>query len=210
MRTVGQILTAERKKQSLSLSAVAQATKIRPQFLQAIEKNEFEKLPSATTAQGFVRNYAQFLALPAEMVLAVYRRDFARQEKEKVIPKGLTEPLDKTSFWSRSWRFILPLAAILIFLFVYFGGQYFTLWRGPDLEVASPPEGAVFYQETVEISGRTDIDAVVTLDGEPVKLTDGQFKIKTGLFPGENQFVIEATNRLGKKTRIIRKIFKEE
>ena len=70
---------------------VAKATKIKSQFLSYIEKGNYQKLPSASYAHGFVSNYARFLGLPDEEILALFRREFDEDKAYRVLPKGLEE-----------------------------------------------------------------------------------------------------------------------
>ena len=52
MIRVGQLLRDERVRKRLTIEEVAKATKIRTNFLSAIEKGEYKKLPSSAYAQG--------------------------------------------------------------------------------------------------------------------------------------------------------------
>ena len=58
MVKVGQKLHDARTRKSLTIDEVAAATKIQPKFITAIERSEYDKLPSPAYAQGFVSNYA--------------------------------------------------------------------------------------------------------------------------------------------------------
>lgn len=62
---------AERRKElKLSLKEVESATSIRTSYLEAIEAGNMEKLISPIYAQGFVRQYAAFLGLDGDRVVA--------------------------------------------------------------------------------------------------------------------------------------------
>ena len=61
MVPLGKRLLSARTQRKLSLEEVAAATKIKARFLSAIEKGEYEKLPSPAYAKGFVKNYAAYL-----------------------------------------------------------------------------------------------------------------------------------------------------
>lgn len=89
MILIGVQFQEERKKQNLTLEEVARATKIREEFLSAIERGDYKKLPGASYAYGFVRNYAKFLGLPIEKSLAIFRREFDERKSIEVLPKGL-------------------------------------------------------------------------------------------------------------------------
>lgn len=71
--TLGQMLREAREAKGYLLEDVERATRIRARYLEALEEGEFEALPSEAQVRGFLRNYAQFLSLDSEQVLAHYR-----------------------------------------------------------------------------------------------------------------------------------------
>ncbi len=69
MGSFGERLRRERQKRGITLESVSASTKIRPHNLQALEKEEFDKLPGGIFNKGFVRSYARFLEMNEEDVL---------------------------------------------------------------------------------------------------------------------------------------------
>jgi hypothetical protein len=65
-------LAEQRRRRGISLEAVAQATKISMQFLQAIEAEEFQKLPGGIYNTNYIRQYAAFTGLDELSILARY------------------------------------------------------------------------------------------------------------------------------------------
>ncbi len=70
LQSLGQMLRAAREAQALSLQEVEAQTRIRAKFLQALEEGDLSVLPSITHAKGFLRNYAQFLHLDVNEIVA--------------------------------------------------------------------------------------------------------------------------------------------
>jgi cytoskeleton protein RodZ len=66
MDSVGDTLRRERLRQNLDLQQVARETKIGVRLLEAIEADNFEKLPGGVFAKSFVRQYARVLGLDEE------------------------------------------------------------------------------------------------------------------------------------------------
>lgn len=64
--SAGQQLRQAREKRQLTLEQAAKATHIRSHYLQALEAELFDSLPSPTQAKGFLRIYASFLNLDPE------------------------------------------------------------------------------------------------------------------------------------------------
>jgi cytoskeleton protein RodZ len=67
--TVGQILQNKRNEQKLSLEAASSATHIRIRFLEALENDQLEIIPSSVQARGFLRLYADFLNFDVQSLL---------------------------------------------------------------------------------------------------------------------------------------------
>ena len=65
--SVGEQLKEERTARGLTLEQAAQATKIRKHYLEALERDDRTTLPSAVQGKGFLRLYAGYLGLDAEI-----------------------------------------------------------------------------------------------------------------------------------------------
>lgn len=61
--SVGEFFRQVRETKGLTLDEVAVKTRIHPEFLKAIEEENFAKLPEQVFAKGFVRSYARSLGL---------------------------------------------------------------------------------------------------------------------------------------------------
>lgn len=72
----GEVFIARRKEMNLGLKEIESATSIRTTYLQAIEDGQIGKLISPVHAQGFVKQYAQFLGLDGERLLKEYSHAF--------------------------------------------------------------------------------------------------------------------------------------
>jgi transcriptional regulator with XRE-family HTH domain len=72
MQTIGDRLEEARKRKGISIREAAEATKIRGDYLQKFEGNQFDCDLAEIYVRGFLRNYANFLKLPADRILADY------------------------------------------------------------------------------------------------------------------------------------------
>ena len=77
MLEIGSSLRTAREGRGLSLDDAAEATKIRPAYLAAIEDEAFERLPGPTYARGFLRAYAEFLGVDAQPLIDEFSERFA-------------------------------------------------------------------------------------------------------------------------------------
>ena len=79
MQTVGEKLEETRKRKGISLSEAAEVTKIRKDFLQKIEANDYNYDLPEIYKRGFIKNYAKYLKLNANKVLSQYLEQQASQ-----------------------------------------------------------------------------------------------------------------------------------
>src|SRR6185312_3586577 len=77
----GERLQRERELRAISLDEIAKSTKIGTRLLQALEAEEFDKLPGGIFNKGFVRAYAKYLGLDEEQAVTDYIA--AENEKER-------------------------------------------------------------------------------------------------------------------------------
>jgi len=93
-QTIGQRLKAAREEQRLTLEKVFEATRIRMQYLQALEADDLSTMPSPVQARGYLRNYAEFLGFNADQLLEEMRLLSAQPLQGEVIgPADETAPI---------------------------------------------------------------------------------------------------------------------
>ena len=92
----GERLKHERELREVSPNEIVVATRISLRFLEALENEDWDKLPGGVFNRGFVRAIARFLGLDEEKLLAEY--DLARgdQAPEFVSPE---HRIPQTSKW---------------------------------------------------------------------------------------------------------------
>lgn len=208
MKTVGSILKEARGAKSITLAQAEEATKIRLKFLQAIESDNYSSLPSLSYAKGFVKNYSEYLGLDSSTVLAFFRRQTAEVTRSSLLPKGVSEPLNKSLFQLTPGKFLAGILIALVLIFLgYLGFQYRKLNQPPGLSVDSPSNQIVVHERRVDVLGKTDADATVTVNGINILVRgDGKFFDQTPLDTGVNKITIIATSRFGKTTTIVREV----
>ena len=65
-------LASRRRKKKISLEQIAQATKIGVRSLQAIETEDFKKLPGGIYSTSYIRQYANAIGFDESPILALY------------------------------------------------------------------------------------------------------------------------------------------
>jgi len=136
MGFLGEKLTNNRKEKNISLAAAAAATKIKVEYLRALEEERFDELPSVTYVRGFLKIYARFLGLQPEPLLRAWAEIYQpAQPKVVLVERKRTSPIPFLP--SLKWKFILPAAgSVLILLLVLIG--VFNLIRGGVSPATSP------------------------------------------------------------------------
>jgi len=120
MGDLGQLLQEAREQKGVSLEQVEEATRIRQKFLQALEEENFGTLPAEAYVKGFLRNYATYLELDPEEVIALY--EGREDEGKAALPQpGFFQPMD-ISLAAPSWLTPdLVIGALLIVVLLAFG-----------------------------------------------------------------------------------------
>src|SRR3954468_13461894 len=73
---IGERLREARMRQKIDIAEVEAATKIRAKYLRALENEEFGLLPGTTFVKTFMRTYAEYLGLDAQLLIEEYRVDY--------------------------------------------------------------------------------------------------------------------------------------
>jgi cytoskeletal protein RodZ len=72
MQNIGERLEEARKRKGISIREAAEATKIRGEYLQKFEGNQFEIGLTEIYTRGFLRGYANYLRIPSDRLLSDY------------------------------------------------------------------------------------------------------------------------------------------
>ena len=108
----GERLKREREMREVSLKEVTTATRIGSRFLEALENEDWEKLPGGIFNRGFVRAIARYLGLDEENLLAEY--DLAHGEQGLPVPQPYENKIPRPPIW-------IPILAVLGLLAVLGG-----------------------------------------------------------------------------------------
>jgi len=73
MDKTGSLLQEQRLRKGLTLERIADDTNIGVRFLSKLENDDYTGFPGEPYIIGFLRNYAEYLGLDAELVLSAYR-----------------------------------------------------------------------------------------------------------------------------------------
>lgn len=209
MKTVGEVLKQTREAKFYTLEEVEKATKIRKGLLQALEEDGWEKLPPPTFVQGFIKNYAKFLGLENEKLLAIFRREFSDKKNPPKVMEAWTNPVDKKKLRVTPAKVLSSvIIGIVITFLIYLWFEYRFLVGNPFLEITSPNNHIAAETETIKVFGKTDPEAKVMINNQEVGVdAAGNFSEELRLTQLENTITITATNKYNKTTTQTRTVF---
>jgi cytoskeletal protein RodZ len=115
----GERLKREREMREVSLEELTKSTRISTRFLQALENEDWDKLPGGVFGRGFVRTIARYLGLDEESLLGEY--DLARSDKSQSELVKFEERIPPPPKW-------IPVLAVFVIVLLaaglFYAGRY--------------------------------------------------------------------------------------
>src|SRR5215203_319960 len=125
--TLGEKLRQAREERGISISEVAEQTRISPMYLESIENDNYKPLPGGIFNKGFVRSYAKYVGIDENEALQDYAQliaaneQFVEEQQPRYRPEVLTDD-------ARSASSILPTVVFAgIILALMTGGILFVV-----------------------------------------------------------------------------------
>ena len=78
--TLGEKLRQAREERGISISEVAEQTRISPHYLDSIENDDYRTLPGGIFNKGFVKSYAKYVGIDEQEALQDYSQLISSQE----------------------------------------------------------------------------------------------------------------------------------
>jgi len=196
----------------LSKSKIAKSLNAPEKYIDYLEAGEIDLLPPEVYIKGFLRRYAKLLNIDEKEIILEYEREInvanhlKKQEKKSLpvirFPRLIITP-----------GIFAIVFAVLAFLGVagYFYYELHFIVSPPELQVFSPQNDFRSENRSLEISGATDIESRLTINGQEVYIDkNGEFKESLNLVSGINAIQIKSINRFGKESLVERKVLFEE
>ncbi len=119
MEPIGQTLRDARERKGVTLQEAREALRIHAGYLDSLEAEEFDKLPAPAYARAFIRQYAAYLELDPEPLIAAYNA-CAGPETHSLNVGWSAAPAVKSSWSIRA----VPAIAMTILALFLLGGVY--------------------------------------------------------------------------------------
>lgn len=211
--SVGEKLKQTRVSSQLSLADVATKINISAKYLEAIETSNHRLLPGEVYTKNFLKSYLKFLNLNE----SEYLDQFASEQKifnKTNRGQDFKKPVARVS---RANLLVAPKVVrgvLVVFLALavlgYLGGKFKAIVAAPVLVVESPAENIKTAENFIAVSGRTEMDTTLSINGQQVVINEtGQFNELIDLQTGVNIIEIMAEKRHGQQTKIYRQVVVE-
>lgn len=149
MSGFGEKLRRQREMRGVSLEEISATTKIGTRSLQAIEDEDFDKLPGGIFNKGFVRAYARYLGLDEEQTVADFDLVWNQYEVSRApAPLPISEEQEKPRRSNSIWVLILVLAGLSLLSAGWYEFQHSRRFKNNSASsaIASPRQGATGQQ----------------------------------------------------------------
>ena len=129
MGDFGAELRHAREERGVSLRQISTATKISMSVLEALERNDFSRLPGGIFSRAFVRAFAVEVGLDPEDAVRDFLVEFEQSEQDRITSAPRPEvTADDREFLERQRRAARALRAALIALLLLIAGAV-LLWQ---------------------------------------------------------------------------------
>lgn len=204
----GEALHELRQLRGFTMEDLGRRTGIHPRILETLEAERLEDLADPVYASRHVSVLSDVLEGRSRYLVEAYRALLERQGKagtHTIFPRPKIRMRD-LFVSSRAIGF----AGFILFVLLVIG---YVVWQAtvvssvPRLSVVSPVEGATVDLPRIGISGTTDPEALVTVNGETAFVDgDGVFQTRVDLPRGLSTIHVEARRRYGSTVTIERHV----
>ncbi len=209
---IAEQLQDARQAKNLKLKDIAKELNIKEEYLRALEKGEYNKLPAGIYGKNFLKEYAFYLGLDYKKLLKDWQEEknigqsvrkkeiFSKQVIKKhnflVIPKII--------------RSIIIIIIVLI-CFFYLGFYLKGVISSPKIYIIEPQDNLITNNNFVVVLGLTEPETQVIINEELILSdSDGLFTKRVNLKSGINTIIIVVRKKYGRERTIKRQILVKE
>lgn len=209
--TMGEKLSALRQEAKLTLREAAELTKIRKSFIQAFEKNDYEKLPETLYARNFLKAYVHILGGDEDYFVERFEKERGTCDYIQAtrLPRKKVRSLE-ILVASRFIKIALMLM-LVIAVVAYLGLQLRTITAPPHLTLFEPADGFITQEATLPVRGQVEAGVIVKVDNVEVILNkDNSFLTEVILQRGINIITITGAKRYSQEATVYRRVILEQ
>jgi cytoskeleton protein RodZ len=146
--SVGQQLRAAREARGLAVTDIAKKLKLSPRQVDALESDDWSRLPCNTIVRGFVRNYARLMDLNSDLLMLDLDRLHTPQSPDLEMPIGTNVSLPQVGKVERR-DYVRVLSGLILLILAVLAYFFFSqdMWQST---LAALKSAAQFREATVE------------------------------------------------------------
>jgi hypothetical protein len=174
---IGRALRAARQHQRKSIDEASRETRVRIEYLEALERESFEELGGDVYVRSFLRSYAKYLGLDHHKVMSVYDRTYGP-------PRARPAPVERAPGVATTEAVILTeprrpnwvMAALLALVGLAAAASIGLFGRDgsvPEANTVVEPPAIPITSRTVQVglAAHQETDVNVLLDGRELAFT---------------------------------------
>jgi cytoskeleton protein RodZ len=177
----GERLKREREMREVSLAEVTSGTRIGQRFLEALENEEWDKLPGGIFSRGFVRSIARYLGLNEEDLLSEF--DLARGEQKIEAPAPYENRIPSPPKWIPAIALLALIGVLVGFVYASrYGWRRYAEYRSTHSSGApnsASASGSTKAPDKLELTVSTSVPSHVRI------LADNQVLLDADVMPGD-------------------------
>lgn len=205
---LGDKLRQTRLFKNLKIEEIAKKLNIRQEYLIALEEEQYDKLPNGLYGKNFLKEYVLFLGLKPQEFLEFWRRENENEENANPFQQKIIKKSQFLIFPKIIKNILISLAVLICFLYLFFYFKKIVL--PPSLIVTQPAKNLVTKENSLLITGQTEKEAEVKINGELVLNNhNGFFSQTVNLKKGINSLIIKAKKKYSQEKIITREILVE-
>lgn len=204
----GEKLRQARRFKNLKLEDIAQKINISGRYLNALEEENLDNLPSGVYQKNFLKEYANYLGLDAAELIKELEAGPENRAADNPFSKKILKKSKFLVFPKVIRNSLIALGVLVCFLYLIFYFQ--NIISAPKLIITQPEKNILTKETSLEIKGLTEKEAEVKINGELVlNNNNGVFSKTINLKKGLNNIIIKAQKKYSREQKAARQILVE-
>lgn len=209
-KSIGDQLRSTRLQKSWSVEEVSNRLKIKPEYILALEDEDYTSLPGGIYGKIFLKKYTNLLGLDYKNLVRnfVSDRNIYANEEDDVFSKKVVKK-HKLIIFPNIFRNIMVVLAIVTCV-LYLGIYLKKITAAPNLVITDPSGNQVQKEMSINILGETEPESEVAINGQAVLIDkSGLFSQSIILKKGVNIIVVKAKKKYSREQTVTRQILVE-
>ncbi|PIR29724.1 MAG: hypothetical protein COV38_09130 [Bdellovibrionales bacterium CG11_big_fil_rev_8_21_14_0_20_38_13] len=173
---IGTVIRKAREKKNVSVKIVAQHTKISSTNLEALEANDFSKLPNQAYVRGYVKSCSKLLGLNEGECLDILEANYEALEKPQRVLQKIEEKKEQES--KENNQLIIKMLSVVAVVIIFVA----LITSNDDSKKNAPAENeniTIIEEDKVEESIQETITPVVLSKTTPLKAEEAPVAVAT-------------------------------